>query len=113
MTRRLGLLAAIVLGALVRLPFWLEALRTPLDGDTAIVGLMARHPFEATTLWGQPYGSPVEAWLAAPWLAAFGATTQVVRWVYFGLGLALVPLAYALAGVLHPAAALPAAVLMA
>lgn len=113
MTRRLGLIAAIALGALVRVPFWLEALRTPLDGDTAIVGLMARHPFEATTLWGQPYGSPVEAWLAAPWLAVFGATPLVVRCVYFGLGLGLIPLAYALAAALHPAAALPAAVLMA
>ena len=29
---------------LVRVPFWIEALRTPVDGDTAIVGLMARHP---------------------------------------------------------------------
>ena len=33
---------AILIGLVVRLPFWIEAMRTPVDGDTAIVGLMAR-----------------------------------------------------------------------
>ena len=35
------LLCAILLGVAVRGPYWVEALRTPVDGDTAIVGLMA------------------------------------------------------------------------
>ena len=60
-------------------PFWIEALRTPVDGDTAIIGLMARHPGQGVTMWGQPYGSPVEAWLAAPFFAAFGATPATLR----------------------------------
>ena len=56
---------AVLLAVAVRAPFWAEALRTPVDGDTAIIGLMARHLGRGTTMWGQPYGSPLEAWLAA------------------------------------------------
>lgn len=104
---------AILLGVVVRVPFWAEALRTPVDGDMAIVGLMARHPGVGTTLWGQPYGSPLEAWLGAPLLAALGHTPQALRLWYFLLGLALIPAAYLLGRALDPRAALPAAVLLA
>jgi hypothetical protein len=110
---RLGLPLAILLGLVVRVPFWIEALRTPVDGDTAIVGLMARHPGQGTTLWGQPYGSPLEAWLAVPFVAALGPTTEALRLFYFLLGLALIPAAYALAGRLDRRAALPAAIVTA
>src|SRR5207249_5817211 len=89
---------ALLLGVVVRVPFWAEALRTPVDADTAIMGLMARHPFRATTMWGQPYGSPLEAWLAVPFVSALGPTSGALRSLYFLLGLGLVPLAYALAG---------------
>jgi len=105
----LALLAAL----LVRAPFWIEALRTPVDGDTAIVGLMARHLGEGTSLWGQPYGSPLDAWVAAPFVAALGPRVEALRWPVFLLGLALVPLAYALGRALDPRAALPAALLVA
>ena len=108
-----GLVAAIALGALVRGPFWIEALRTPVDGDTAIIGLMARHLGRGTTMWGQPYGSPVEAWLAAPLFGLAGASAAALRAMYFLLGLALVPAAWALARALDPRAALPAAILVA
>jgi hypothetical protein len=104
---------ALLLALVVRLPFWIEALRTPVDGDVAIVGLMARHPGVGTTLWGQPYGSLVDSWAALPFVAAWGCSTEALRLPYFLLGLLLVPLAYALARELHPAAALPAAVLVA
>lgn len=104
---------ALLLALAVRVPFWIEALRTPVDADTAIVGLMARHPGEGTTFWGQPYGSPLDSWIALPVVALWGATTEALRLPYFLLGLALVPLAYGLARALHPSAALPAAVLMA
>ena len=113
MSRRLHLPLAILFGLLVRVPFWAEALRTPVDGDTAIIGLMARHLGRGTTLWGQPYGSPLEAWLAAPFVAALGPTAQALRLLYFLLGLGLIPVAYALGRALHPRAALPAAVLLA
>jgi 4-amino-4-deoxy-L-arabinose transferase-like glycosyltransferase len=108
-----GLPAAILLGVVVRVPFWIESLRTPVDGDTAIVGLMARHLGSGTTLWGQPYGSPLDAWVAAPFVAAMGSTTEALRLPVFLLGLALIPIAYGVARALHPDAALPAAVLMA
>ncbi len=104
---------ALLLAVVVRLPFWIEALRTPVDGDTAIVGLMARHPGVGTTFWGQPYGSPLDSWVALPFVAAWGSSVEALRLPYFLLGLLLVPLAYALARELHPAAALPAAVLVA
>ena len=104
---------ALLLGLLVRVPFWVEALHTPVDGDTAIVGLMARHPFEGTTMWGQPYGSPFDAWVVTPFVAAMGPTTGALRLPYFLLGLALIPIAYGLGWALHPVAAFPAAVLMA
>lgn len=113
MSTRLHLPLVLLLGVVVRVPFWSEALRTPLDGDTAIIGLMARHPFQGTTMWGQPYGSPVESWLASPVLAALGATPEALRFVYFLLGLGLVPVAYALGRCLDRRAGLPAALLMA
>jgi hypothetical protein len=103
----------MLLGVVVRVPFWIEALRTPVDGDTAIVGLMARHLGQGTSLWGQPYGSPLDAWVAAPFVAAMGPTTEALRLPVFLLGLALIPIAYGVARALHPDAALPAAVLMA
>ena len=104
---------AILIGLVVRIPFWVEALRTPVDGDTAIVGLMARHPGQGTTMWGQPYGSPLDAWVAMPFVAALGPTTEALRLPVFLLGLALIPIAWALGGALHPAAAFPAALLLA
>jgi 4-amino-4-deoxy-L-arabinose transferase-like glycosyltransferase len=108
-----GPLLALLLGAFVRLPFWIEALRTPVDGDTAIVGLMARHPFTSATLWGQPYGSPLDAWLTIPFLAIVGPRAAALRLCYFALGLGLVPLAYLLGAALDRRAALPAALLVA
>ena len=64
-------------------------------------------------MWGQPYGSPVEAWLAAPFFALLGSSAATLRAVYFLLGLALIPAAWALGRALDPRAALPAAVLVA
>jgi hypothetical protein len=104
---------ALLLAIVVRVPFWIEALHTPVDGDTAIVGLMARHPGVGTTLWGQPYGSPLDSWVALPFVAIWGYSTEALRLPVFLLSLLLVPLAYTLARELHPAAALPAAVLVA
>jgi hypothetical protein len=104
---------AILLGVVVRVPFWAEALRTPVDGDTAIVGLMARHPGVGTTLWGQPYGSPLEAWLGAPLLAALGHTPQALRLWYFLLGLGLIPAAWLLGRAVDARVAFPAALLVA
>jgi hypothetical protein len=113
-SERAGLAAVILLGAAVRLPFFLQALRTPVDGDTGIVGVMARHLGAAgTTFWGQPYGSPLDGWVAAPFVAALGPARAALRTPYLLLSLALVPLAFAVARRLHPQAGLPAAFLLA
>jgi hypothetical protein len=111
--KKYALPAIVLLAVVVRIPFWVEALRTPLDGDSAIIGLMARHPLASATMWGQPYGSPVEAWLALPVLHAFGFTPAALRLVYFLLGLALVPAGAWLARQVDPKCALPVAFLLA
>ena len=71
-------------------------------------------PASGTTLWGQPYGSPLDAWVATPFVAAWGRTIEALR-------LPVVPARprprarspTPSRGELHPAAALPAAVLVA
>ena len=113
MKRPAALALAIGLGAALRAPFWVEALRMPPDADTSIIGLMARHHGLATSMWGQPYGSPVEAWLAEPFMLCLGPNALAMRVLYFALGLALVPLAYLIGEALAPEAALPAALLVA
>ena len=110
---RTALLAVVLLGVVVRLPFFEVALRTPLDGDSAIVGLMAREVAFDLTFWGQPYGSPLDGWVVAPFVAVLGSSPLAVRLPYLLLSLALIPLAFALASELRPAAALPAAFLLA
>lgn len=113
MTRGRGLALAVVLGAVLRAPFVAVALRLPIDADTAIIGLMARHPARFPTMWGQPYGSPVEGWLALPFLLAVHPDAAAMRAFYAVLGLLLVPLAFVLAEAVDPRAALPAALLAA
>lgn len=102
----------MVIACVVRLPFWHAAWQVPADADTAIVGLMARHWGLSATFWGQPYGSPLEAWLVAPFVV-LGGGTHAIRLVYFALSLALVPVAYFLAARVGPRAAWPAALLAA
>jgi hypothetical protein len=108
-----ALVAVLLLAAAVRAPFWAFAGRASLDGDTAIVGLMARHPTRGTTLWGQPYGSPLDGWLAAPFVAALGPTPTAVRIPYALLALALVAAAYGIAERARAGAGRPAALLLA
>ncbi len=97
----------------MRLPFLFDSLFIPVDGDTAIIGLMARHRVWSGTMWGQPYGSPVESWLALPFVELLGTTRLALRLCYFTLSLALVPLAWALAQSVDRRAGLPAAALLA
>src|SRR3990172_5483370 len=53
---------------------------------------MARHPGEGTRLWGQPYGSPLDSWVAMPFVVAWGTTTEALRLPSFLLGLLLLPI---------------------
>jgi hypothetical protein len=111
--RWLVALLLLVLGAAARLPFLAESLAVPVDGDTGVIGLMALNRVASGTMWGQPYGSPVESWLVLPFVELLGPTRLALRLAYFFMSLALVPLAYGLARALHPAAGLPAALLLA
>lgn len=110
-SRPLALLVLVAAG--LRLPFLATSLGFAVDGDTAIVGLMARHLGEGTTLWGQPYGSPLDSWLAAPFVGLLGPSVLALRLPYFLLGLLVVPLTHALAAEVDGRAALPAAALAA
>ncbi|MCM2258761.1 MAG: glycosyltransferase family 39 protein, partial [Vicinamibacteria bacterium] len=110
---RRGLAAAVALGALVRAPFWLQALRTPADGDLSVIGVMSRAPFASLTMWGQPYGAPLDAWLVRVCTALLGESLLALRLPGFLLGLLLIPLAWGLARRVAAEAALPAALLAA
>lgn len=106
-------IAVLALGAAVRLPFLAESLAVPVDGDTGIIGLMALDRAVSGTMWGQPYGSPVESWLVLPFVELLGPTRLALRLAYFFISLCLVPLAFGLARAIQPAAGLPAALLLA
>jgi 4-amino-4-deoxy-L-arabinose transferase-like glycosyltransferase len=79
------LAALVVVGGLagLGLRIWiLLATRDVLDGDEAVVGLMAKHILHGefpAIYWGQVYGGNQEAFLTAPLVAAFGLSTTVIR----------------------------------
>jgi hypothetical protein len=85
-----GLAGLVVLGLGVRLAILVSPLGE-LDGDEAVVGLMARHIAflgeRPVFYWGQPYLGSLEAFTAAPLFRLFGSST---------LALKLVPTAYSL-----------------
>jgi hypothetical protein len=87
---RVGLTAALAVGLALRL----AVIASPLgeiDGDEAIVGLMARHIAfvgeRPVFYWGQPYLGSLEAFSAAPLFRLFDSSTLLLK---------LVPTAYSL-----------------
>src|SRR5215207_5965792 len=73
---------------LVGLAFRLVILASPLgelDGDEAVVGLMARHIAYSgerpVFYYGQPYLGSLEAFSAAPLFAVFGSSAQLLKLV--------------------------------
>src|SRR3954451_9991864 len=79
-----GLLALLLVG----LAFRLAIIASPLgeiDGDEAVVGLMARHiAFGAERpvfYWGQPYLGSLEAFTAAPLFKLFDSSTALLKLV--------------------------------
>ena len=77
----------VVCAAVVGIVFRAWMLASPigmLDGDEAIVGLMARHMLEGdfpVFFWGQPYGGPHEAALAAALFSVAGSSTLALKLV--------------------------------
>src|ERR671935_2929495 len=86
----LGLLALLLVGLALRLAIIASPLGE-IDGDEAVVGLMARHIAflgeRPVFFWGQPYLGSLEAFSAAPLFRVFDSST---------LALKLVPTAYSL-----------------
>jgi len=87
---QIGLAAALVVGLALRL----AVIASPLgeiDGDEAVVGLMARHIAflgeRPVFYWGQPYLGSLEAFSAAPLFRVFDSSTPLLK---------LVPTAYSL-----------------
>jgi hypothetical protein len=76
----LALLLITTLAAALRLWVLVRAYFI-LDGDEAIIGLMARHLVTrgefALFFYGQPYMAPTDAWLAAPFIALFVGSSWV------------------------------------
>jgi hypothetical protein len=86
----IGVAAAVVVGLGLRLAIIAGPLGE-IDGDEAVVGLMARHiAFLGETpvfYWGQPYLGSLEAFTAAPLFKIFDSSTYLLK---------LVPTAYSL-----------------
>src|SRR5690348_13152729 len=87
---QIGLAAALLIGLGLRL----AVIASPLgeiDGDEAVVGLMARHiaflDERPVFYWGQPYLGSLEAFTAAPFFKLFDSSTALLK---------LVPTAYSL-----------------
>jgi 4-amino-4-deoxy-L-arabinose transferase-like glycosyltransferase len=77
-----GIAAMLVAGVVARVLVWISTAGTP-NADEAVGGLMARHALAGdftVFFWGQGYGGPLEAWLAAPLVAIFGGS-----WVGVGV----------------------------
>src|SRR6478736_5942510 len=76
----LTLLSAIVV---FRSAVFVFAAQSQFDSDQAITGLMAKHLSELRAFpvfwYGQTYMLGVEAWLAAPVMAAIGATVTALK----------------------------------
>jgi hypothetical protein len=92
--RRYGFAAALLGLVLVGLALRVAVIASPLgeiDGDEAVVGLMARHIAflgeRPVFYWGQPYLGSLEAFTAAPLFRLFDSSTVLLK---------LVPTAYSL-----------------
>src|SRR5262245_59786385 len=81
--RRPAVLAIVLLIVLARSAIFLLFPESYFDSDQAIVGLMAKHLAERRAfpvfLYGQTYMLGVEAWLAAPLFALFGASVAALK----------------------------------
>ncbi|MBV8713531.1 MAG: hypothetical protein JOZ65_00545 [Chloroflexi bacterium] len=92
----IGLLACVVIGLGVRLAIIVSPLGE-IDGDEAVVGLMARHIAflgeRPVFYWGQPYLGSLEAFTAAPLFRLFNSSTFLLKLVPTGYSLGFLWLA--------------------
>ena len=80
----IGLAAALLVGLALRLAVMASPLGE-IDGDEAVVGLMARHIAflgeRPVFYWGQPYLGSLEAFTAAPLFRVFDSSTWLLKLV--------------------------------
>jgi hypothetical protein len=86
----LAILLLVVLGRSVVFVFWPAA---QFDSDQAVTGLMAKHLSELRAFpvfwYGQTYMLGVEAWLAAPLMAVFGASVTALKLPLLAMNVAI------------------------
>src|SRR4030081_1555217 len=97
---RVGLAAAVVVGLATRLLIIASPLGE-IDGDEAVVGLMARHIAflgeRPVFYWGQPYLGSLEAFSAAPLFRVFDSSTVLLKLIPSGYSLGFLALSAILA----------------
>lgn len=79
----LWIAALLLFGVAGRVAFYTAPFGVP-DSDEAVGGLMAQDVLKGhltAFMWGQAYGGPLEAWLAAPVVGLFGPTWLGLRMV--------------------------------
>lgn len=76
-------ISAAFVVVVLRSAVWVLSEQIYFDSDQAITGLMAKHLAEGRAIplifYGQHYMLAVEAWLAAPLVAAFGASVLMLK----------------------------------
>jgi hypothetical protein len=96
-TRRL-VLAGLVLLTIARSAVFVFAGTSHFDADQAVTGLMAKHLSELRAFpvfwYGQTYMLGVEAWLAAPVMAAIGPTITALKLPLLAINVAVVVLLF-------------------
>ena len=89
------LLTALVIARSAVFVFWPGA---HFDSDQAVTGLMAKHLAELRAFpvfwYGQSYMLGVEAWIAAPLMAAFGASVTALKLPLLAMNVAIVLLLF-------------------
>src|SRR3954452_10239907 len=77
------ILALLVAVTIVRSAVFVFAPAAHFDSDQAVTGLMAKHLAELRAFpvfwYGQTYMLGVEAWIAAPLMALFGASVTALK----------------------------------
>ncbi len=103
-----GLLTLVIVGLGLRLAIIASPLGE-IDGDEAVVGLMARHIAflgeRPVFFWGQPYLGSLEAFTAAPLFRLFDSSTLLLKLVPTAYSLGFLALSAALARQLFGATA--------
>ena len=92
-SRRARWMTALAVLVVIRSAVFVFSAGSQFDSDQAVTGLMAKHLSELRALpvfwYGQTYMLGVEAWLAAPVMAVFGATVTALKLPLLAINVAI------------------------